>query len=213
MYAFIFLPSNDLSFLNTTTTNSYDKVKAHPDKPRVTFVEVKNTWDARLTLARAEAKQQELEKNGALYYIRGALTRDQLLKENACLNKRRDLLNSGWFSSKDSFDTGCIESFMNSCWVDIRKISTTNPSTIELVLSSLHEAKTRGADSISSCFFRHLSHSISNSLSVPFKGIKRTRNFPSSWKNGAILPLPESESPSSNYGPVTLLKFSSKFLE
>ena len=71
--------------VNLHKLGSYAKLKAHPDKPRLTFVKFKNSWDARIFLARAEGKQAVLEKDGI--YIRRALTRDEILKEKACLKK------------------------------------------------------------------------------------------------------------------------------
>ena len=56
------------------------------------FVEFKNTWDAKLFLASAEAKWDPMEKNRI--YIWRTISRDEILKENAYLKKRSELLNS-----------------------------------------------------------------------------------------------------------------------
>ena len=45
------------------------------------------------------------------------------------------------FSSKDSFDIGFMESFMNSCSVEILKNLNVTPPKVGLVLSSLKEKK------------------------------------------------------------------------
>ena len=79
--------------VNLHRLGSFENFKSSPNKPRVTFVEIKNTWDARLILATAEVKRNDLQKSGI--YIRRALTEDEISKENACLRKRRELLNSG----------------------------------------------------------------------------------------------------------------------
>ena len=80
-------------FVNLHKLGSYDKFKAHADKPRVTFAEVKNNWDARLILARAETNRDVLEKD--CIYIRRALTRDEILRENAFMKEPREFLYSG----------------------------------------------------------------------------------------------------------------------
>ena len=72
--------------VNLHKLGSYAKLKAHPDKPRLTFVKFKNTWDARIILARAEGKQDVLEKGRYLYSTR--------------LNERRDIKRKGLFEKK-----------------------------------------------------------------------------------------------------------------
>ena len=61
--------------------------------PRVVMVEIKNNWDVRLILARAGTAWDTLAKRNI--YIRKALTREEIAKENACLKKRRELIAQG----------------------------------------------------------------------------------------------------------------------
>ena len=61
--------------------------------PRVVMVEIKNNWDVRLILARAGTAWDTLAKRKI--YIRKALTREEIAKENACLKKRRELIAQG----------------------------------------------------------------------------------------------------------------------
>ena len=61
--------------------------------PRVVMVEIKNNWEVRLILAQAGTAWDTLAKRNI--YIRKALTREQIAKENACLKKRRELNAQG----------------------------------------------------------------------------------------------------------------------
>ena len=85
------------------------------------------------------------------------------------------------FSADESFDLNYMGSFLNTDLLGkLDKLDSfdTSPVKIEHKLNSLDVSKTRGPDSLPPCFFLQLSSVISLSLSVLFKIIKRTGNFP-----------------------------------
>ena len=62
-------------------------------KPRTIIVEVSNECEKRAIFAKSIEKRTELKNKNV--YILPALTREEAFKENACLNKRRELIETG----------------------------------------------------------------------------------------------------------------------
>ena len=61
-------------------------------QPRTIMVEVSNEWEKRTIFAKSIEKRTELMNNN--FYILSALTREEALKENACLKKRREFIET-----------------------------------------------------------------------------------------------------------------------
>ena len=79
--------------MRVTEMQRLGKIRNDRKKPRALLVTLANEHEARITLAKSrEFRKNLVERN---IHIPPALTRDDALKENQMLKKRRELLDGG----------------------------------------------------------------------------------------------------------------------